>query len=239
MNRASAFSYRCGSCGRCCHDQVITLSPVDLIAIARAAARARFTLRRGSILKFNPDGGCAALDGARCAIHRGRPLACRLYPLGLERDGQDLRFVRLEPARDSAGVYGLDDTVGGFVAAQGVEERLALNDRYRPLIAILRERAASLVDFDAIEPREFWRAAVREALSESNFDPNRLIDALFDADGAGCARVSLEATIAAHLATLAAMAHREARPAIAAAAAVMLAISLGYAPAEAIAERPA
>ncbi|MBF6571116.1 MAG: YkgJ family cysteine cluster protein [Candidatus Binataceae bacterium] len=243
MNWTGAFSYRCGQCGRCCHDQVITLSPVDLVAIARAAAittgaaRARFTIRRGSILKFNPDGGCAALDGARCTIHRGRPLACRLYPLGLERDGSDLRFVRLEPARDSAGVYGLNDTVGGFVAAQGVEERLALNDRYRPLIATLRDRAMSLLDFDAIEPREFWRAAVREALSEVTFDPNRLIDALFDADGAGCARASLEATVAAHVARLAAIARREVRPAVAAAAAVMLAVSLGYAPAEAIGDR--
>ncbi|HVC43668.1 MAG TPA: YkgJ family cysteine cluster protein [Candidatus Binataceae bacterium] len=245
MNRASAFSYRCGSCGRCCHDQVITLSPVDLIAIARAAAittgaaRARFTIRRGSILKFRADGGCAALDGARCTIHRGRPLACRLYPLGLERDGQNLRFVRLEPARASAGVYGLDDTVGEFIAAQGVEGRLALNDRYRPLIATLRDRAAHLLDFDAIEPREFWRAAVREALRETNFDLNPLIDALFDADGAGCARAPLDATVAAHVARLAAMAQREARPAVAAAAAVMLAVSLGYAPSEAIAERRA
>src|ERR1700691_564665 len=244
MNRASAFSYLCGQCGRCCHDQVITLSPVDLIAIARAAAittgaaRARFTLRRGSILKFLPDGGCAALDGTRCTIHRGRPLACRLYPLGLERDGDDLRFVRLEPARDSVGIYGLDDTVGGFIAAQGVEDRLALNDRYRPLIALMRERTASLVDFDTVEPREFWRVAVREALSETNFDPNPLIEALFDADGAGCARGSIEATVAALLARLAVIAHCEDRPAVAAAAAVMLAISLGYAPGEAIADGP-
>jgi Fe-S-cluster containining protein len=245
MDRASAFSYRCGQCGRCCHDQVITLSPADVIAIARTAgiatgdAVARFTMRRGSLLRFT-DGlkfaerGCIALDGACCTIHRGRPLACRIYPLGIERDGAGERFVRLEPARDSAGVYGEEATVGDFIAAEGVEEPLALNECYHPLIAVLRERAVRLVDFDAIEPREFWRVAVREALSEANYDANPLIDALFDADGAGCVSASIEETVEEHVATTAAMAQRVERAEIVAAAAVMLAVSLGYSPAEAI-----
>ena len=239
MNRATDFSYQCACCGRCCHDQVITLSPIDLIAIARAAAittgeaRARFTTRRGSLLKFTSR-GCVALDGTCCTIHQGRPLACRLYPLGIERDGADDRFVRLEPARDSAGVYGLDSTVGDFIAVQGVEERLALNDRYRPLIGILSHRAVSLVDFDVIEPREFWRAAVREALRESNYDPNPIIDALFDADAAACACAPIEHTVAAHIASIIDIAQSEPRAEILAAAAVMLAVSLGYSPTEAI-----
>ena len=63
----------------------------DVIRLARAAGIStretleRFTIRRGSILKFNDRGACAALEGARCGVHRGRPFACRLYPLGIER----------------------------------------------------------------------------------------------------------------------------------------------------------
>ena len=244
MNRQSPFSYQCNQCGRCCHNQVITLSPVDVIAIARAtglttsATVARYTMRRGSLLRFNLDGGCAALDGLRCTIHRGRPLACRLYPLGLERDGTLERFIRLEPASGSLGIYGDTATVSEFLSGQGVDDLLLLNERYRPLIATMRDRVASLIDFDLVEPNEFWKCAVAEALRETNFDANPLIDALFDTDGVGCYRDSIAATVDAHLAVLCAMALREPNPAILAVAAVMLAISLGYSPAEAIARNP-
>ena len=62
MEAGSAFSYACNQCGRCCRDKVITLSPCDVIRIARAAgittgeAIARYTIRRGSLLRFEPDG---------------------------------------------------------------------------------------------------------------------------------------------------------------------------------------
>src|SRR5580698_4434245 len=121
MDRRSAFSYRCNQCGRCCHDQAITLSPVDIIAIARSAgistgeAVARYTMRRGSSLRFGANGACAALDGTLCSIHCGRPLACRLYPLGLERDGARERFIQLEAAAGSTGLYGADGMIGEYL----------------------------------------------------------------------------------------------------------------------------
>src|SRR6516165_8201687 len=105
MDGNSRFSYSCRQCGRCCHNQVITLSPYDVFRLARAAGLstgetvARYTIRRGSILKFRHDGSCLALDGTKCTLHSGRPLACRLYPLGLEPDPAGAeRYVRLEPA---------------------------------------------------------------------------------------------------------------------------------------------
>ena len=249
----SAFSYVCNGCGRCCRDKVITLSPYDVIRIARAAAIstgtavARYTLRRGSILRFLPDERCAALEGLRCTIHPGRPLACRLYPLGLERspgaDGAAYveRFVRLEPAAGSLGVYGSCEscescescgTVADFLDSQGAGAYLDVVARYYPLIGIFRERVAATVDFERVEPREFWRRAAREALAETNYDANPLIDALFDSDGLGCGRASAEETAIAHVAALDEMASRERNGAIIAAAAVMLAVSLGYAPGE-------
>ncbi len=240
MDRQSQFSYRCGACGRCCHNQVISLSPAELLAIARAsgiatgAARARYTERRGSLLRFRADGGCAALEGVRCSIHPGRPLACRIYPLGLERTPDGDRFIRLEPAQGSAGRYGVDGVVGDYLTDQGVDELLGMVECYRPLIAAIRNKIETLVDFDKIEPREFWRHATAEALRESNFDANRLIDALFDPDGVGAARASIEATTAAHLSILQEMIASATDPAELAAAAILLAVSLGYSPAEAI-----
>jgi Fe-S-cluster containining protein len=213
---------------------------VDVIAIARATglstseAVARYTMRRGSLLRFQANGECVALDGMHCTVHRGRPLACRVYPLGLERDGTEERFVGLEPAAGSAGIYGDAGSVGEFLAAQGIDERLTLNERYRLLVSILRNRVASVTDFETVEPREFWRRAVAEALRETNHDPNQLIDAIFDVDSAGCARESIAATVEEHVSALTEIAGRKTDGATLAAAAVLLAVSLGYSPSEAI-----
>jgi Fe-S-cluster containining protein len=222
----------------CCRDKVIVLSPFDLLRIAREAgvstseAVARFTIRRGSILKFRDDRACVALDGLRCGVHRGRPLACRLYPLGIERDGGDDKFVTLEAAVGSLGVYGERGTVDDFLDGQNVGPYLEANARYASLLPIYRERIAATVDFDSVVPREFWRCAVREALAESGYDPNPLIDATFDPDGFGCGRASDADTVAAHIGVLSEMIRRELNPDLLAAAAVMLAVSLGYSPSE-------
>ena len=125
MDRGTPFSYQCNQCGRCCYDKVITLSPYDILRMARATALstgevvARYTIRRGSILRFLPEGMCAALGGIRCTLHRGRPLACRLYPLGLERTPQGERLIALEPAEGSRGIYGENSTAGDFIDANG------------------------------------------------------------------------------------------------------------------------
>jgi Fe-S-cluster containining protein len=239
MDHGSRFAYVCNQCGLCCRDKVITLSPYDVIRIARVVqittgeAVARYTLRRGSILRFAPDGGCLALEGARCTIHRGRPLACRLYPLGLERGSGD-KFVKLEAAIGSLGIYGGWGTVEEFLNAQDVDVYLAMNTRYATLIPRLRDRVRGLVDFEKIEPREFWRRAVREALAETHYDPNPLIEAMFDPDGIGCGADSAEDTAFKHLRALQQRVRGESDGAVAAAAAVMLAVSLGYSPAAVI-----
>jgi hypothetical protein len=100
----------------------------------------------------------------------------------------------------------------------------------------MRGRIAALVDFETVEPREFWRVAMREALAESKFDPNPLIDALFDADrivGASdiSSASSISALVAKHLDALEGMIEATRNPAILAAAAIALAVSLGYSPA--------
>jgi Fe-S-cluster containining protein len=238
VNRNSQFSYVCNSCGFCCHDKVITLSPYDLMRLARASDLStretieRLTIRRGSILKFTDDGACVALEGSRCSVHRGRPLACRLYPLGLERIEESHReeFVMLEPAVGSLGNYGIDGDVDSFLKAQDVSPYLEANARYASLLAVFRERIASTVDFDRVEPREFWRRAMREALAESNYDPNPLIDAIFDASA--ISGIDAAEIVAMHVERLAQMIRHESNAEILAAAAVMLAVSLGYSPRE-------
>jgi Fe-S-cluster containining protein len=240
VNRATPFSYRCNQCGRCCHDKVITLSPYDVLRIARASglrtgeAVRRYTLRRGSILRFLPEGMCTALEGVRCTLHRGRPLACRLYPLGLERTPDGDKLTALVPAEGSLGIYGKDSTAGDFIDANGIADYLTALERYHELLPTFRERVAATVDFERVEPREFWRRAVIEALLESAFDPNPIIDAMFDPDAHGCAANEIDDAVTAHIAMLDGMARRESDCDRLAAAAVMLAVSLGFSPGEVI-----
>ena len=132
----------------------------------------------------------------------------------------------LEPTADSLSVYGIDGTVNEFVEAQGVDAYLEANARYASLLPVFRERIGQTVDFDRVEPREFWRRAAREALAESNYDANPLIDALFDADG-----IDVD-TVDAHLKRVAEMIRRESNPELLASAAVILAVSLGFSPSE-------
>lgn len=208
--------------------------------IARAAsittgeAISRWTLRRGSLLAFDSNGACTALAGTRCMLHNGRPLACRLYPLGIERgdDGME-RFIQLEPASGSTGVYGTDSTIDKFLMSQEVDKFLAMSALYRPLIELMHDRIVAMVDFETTEPREFWRCAVREALAESNYDANPIIDAMFDADSIRSRGCSDYDGVVAHVGALRDRIQRERKPEILAAAAVMLSVSLGYSPAEA------
>jgi Fe-S-cluster containining protein len=219
---------------------VITLSPYEVIRMSRIAgcstgeAIRRYTLRRGSLLKFDDQGACVALDGARCSIHRGRPLACRLYPLGVQRDpdGRD-SFVRLEPAAGSRGVYGTDSSVANFLAEQEIQDYLDAIQEYRRLLHLLRSRIAELMDFELTEPREFWRVARREALAETGYDPNPVIDALFDADryiGRQPGEPGISAIVEQHLQVLVELVLRADDAWQLAAAAMLLSVSLGYPP---------
>ncbi len=238
MKPTARFSYVCHQCGHCCRDQVIALSPYDLIRIARAAglstaaARERFTRRRGSILRFDHRGACSALIDTTCSLHSGRPLACRLYPLGMQHNADETAsFFRLEPALGSRGVYGTAGAITDFLRDQGVPAYLEALSAYRALLPLMRARLDQRVNFDHVEPREFWRVATREALAEENFDPNPLIDVLYDPDGLGCVNSPPSATVPAHIAALRDLIMDTGGAAVIAAAGVLLAVSLGYTPA--------
>jgi Fe-S-cluster containining protein len=221
----------------CCRDKVITLAPYDVMRMAAAAGLgtadtiARYTIRRGSVLRFDQQGACAALRAGLCGIHSGRPLPCRLYPLGMERTAHGEHFIRLEAAPGSAGIYRQDGTVAGFLENQDAAPYLDATERYAGLIPLMRRRIARLVDFEKTEPAEFRRVAVREALLETGYDYNRLIEALFDSDPLSGFRSDAIRSIARHIRALAALIEAETDVAQIAAAAVLLAVSLGYTPA--------
>lgn len=139
--RASEFSYACNGCGRCCHDKRITLTPYELERLARALGTTtrdvleNGTAEGGTALRFDAEThACVYLDGTRCSVHSGRPLACRIYPIGrvMSRGGEE-SFLELVPHPETAGVYGTAGTIGAWLEAQGAAPYIAAAAKYEAI----------------------------------------------------------------------------------------------------------
>ena len=148
VDRATAYSYRCNVCRRCCYNKRIQLNPYE---IARLAANrgldsttflATYTEAGGAVLKVADDGACVFLGEQGCTVHPDRPLVCRLYPLGriVDEDGTET-FHHLEPHPETEGEYGEDGTVDGFLREQDAAPFMEAADRY---LALLRDSMAAL-----------------------------------------------------------------------------------------------
>lgn len=180
LTRSSPFSYQCHACSRCCRGKIIPLNPYEVARLAHVLGTtttevlARFTGNGGSTLAVREDQSCVFLGEQGCTVHRGRPLACRLYPLGRQvaPDGEE-RFAEVEPHPQTAGVYGGPGTVGDYLRSQEVEAYHRAAARYaalfRRMLAVLACRK------DLVEVRE----ASNEAMNRS---PGPEDDALVDVD---------------------------------------------------------
>ena len=153
---SSPFAYTCNACSRCCYGKAILVGPYEILRLARnrglttTAFLAAHVEGGGVLLRVRPDGGCVFLTERGCGVHADRPLACRLYPLGrhIDAEGRE-RFGHLPPHPETAGVYGRDGTVGGYLSAQGVEPYFAAAARYADLYQRMLALLASLADGDA------------------------------------------------------------------------------------------
>lgn len=147
----SSFSYSCNRCKKCCHEKRITLTPYEILRLARNLRLttkefiARFTEEGGTILRFrSEDGACSLLGDEGCTVHADRPGACRIYPLGglFQLEGEET-FAQLVPHPESLGVYGSPatfkpgDTVRSFLEAQGLAPYHRANKRYVELLTRL------------------------------------------------------------------------------------------------------
>jgi uncharacterized protein len=140
LTRDSAFSYLCRACSRCCHGYRIRVNPFEALSLARylRISTTEFTRRfldYDSTLKHKgKDGTCVFLGERGCTVHPGRPLACRLYPLGRSaRSVGDERFFRISPHPRTEGAYGGDGTVQQYLTDQNADEFIAAADRYLEL----------------------------------------------------------------------------------------------------------
>ncbi len=167
LRRGSEFSYECRGCSRCCHGKAIPVNPYEIARLAQVlgttttALLTDCTTTGGAILSTRADGACVFLGERGCTVHEGRPLACRLYPLGRRvlPDGEE-RFAEVVPHPESAGVYGAaPGTVEDWLRTQGAAPYLAASRRYavvlrRLLVALAGREEAIAVRAEATAAME-------------------------------------------------------------------------------------
>src|SRR5579859_7419166 len=180
LTRASPFAYACRACSRCCWGKRIPINPYEVARLAEVLGQSttefleRHTTNGGSLLAVRDDGACVFLGQGGCTVHAGRPLACRLYPLGrrVSSNGDEM-FAEVVPHPRSEGRYGGEGTVDGFLRQQDTARHIAAADRYR---TVLQQLVAALTKReDAAESY----AEANEAMTRS---PSRTDESLLDVD---------------------------------------------------------
>jgi len=96
----------CSRSGTCCHGNLVRLNPWELAQLSNAKNISSaefletFTIAGGSILHFNGKPNhtgkrsCGQyVEGNGCSVHRSRPLACRLFPLGRQIQNGTSQYI--------------------------------------------------------------------------------------------------------------------------------------------------
>jgi uncharacterized protein len=190
----TAFSYKCGGCGRCCVHKAIRVGPYEILRLARqlnlstSEFIAKHTKSGGTILQTTPQAACVFLTDKGCGVHADRPLACRLYPLGLQFSlfGEPF-YGDMQPHPQTKGVYGTEGTVSSYLENQGVAPYLAANEHYEKLYSRM---FALLKSLDAEEvPMQVERRKAIDEMAAGTLASNWMdVDATLSTDLTASAR---------------------------------------------------
>jgi uncharacterized protein len=96
----------CSRTGTCCHGNAVMLNPWELVCLANEKKitprefRDLYCEFGGIRLWFNGKAGwnekqaCSQyIDNFGCSVHLGRPLACRLFPLGRQIQSEEVNYI--------------------------------------------------------------------------------------------------------------------------------------------------
>ncbi len=153
----------CTRAGTCCHGKTVWLNPWELALLAAAKGltprlfRDRYCEFGGIRLLFNGPSGWNGLAACSqyspdcgCTVHAGRPLVCRLYPLGRQRRGAELRYIHrggafpcLDGCPDVAQAPYL--TIADYLTGQDAAAAEAAQDAYLEFMQQLADGAFVLL----------------------------------------------------------------------------------------------
>jgi Fe-S-cluster containining protein len=96
----------CSRTGTCCHGKIVLLNPWELVQLARAKGitprefRDLYCEYGGIRLRFDGKAGWKGMNacsqyvaGFGCSVHSGRPLSCRLFPLGRQIQSEEVQYI--------------------------------------------------------------------------------------------------------------------------------------------------
>ncbi len=157
-----SFPLTCSRAGTCCHGKTVFLNPWELATIAQEKKLSaeefstQFCEWGGIKLKFNGESqfknqsACSQyIENFGCSVHLGRPLACRLYPLGRKIQNQETHYIHegkeFPCLADCPTVTTLPQmTVGEYLKSQSADAFETGQDIYLELVQQLADIAFEL-----------------------------------------------------------------------------------------------
>jgi uncharacterized protein len=153
----------CSRTGTCCHGKLVLLNPWELASLAREKKitprefRDLYCDSGGIRLRFDGKIGwreqhaCSQyIDGFGCSVHLGRPLSCRLYPLGRQIQSEEVHYMYqgnefpcLDGCPEVSGLPHL--TVGDYLEGQATGKFEKVQDEYLDLMQNLADIAFELL----------------------------------------------------------------------------------------------
>ena len=106
LNTQDILPLSCSRTGNCCQGKLVLLNPWELVSLAKEKKNTPREFRDlycefgGIRLRFNrkiewsENEACSQyVDNFGCSVHLGRPLACRLYPLGRQIQSEEVHYM--------------------------------------------------------------------------------------------------------------------------------------------------
>ncbi|MBI9099138.1 MAG: YkgJ family cysteine cluster protein [Spirochaetaceae bacterium] len=171
----------CSRSGTCCHGKMVNLNPWELACLAEAKEmpprqfRDQYCESGGIRLRFDGRPGWKGLPACSlyrpdfgCSAHPGRPLVCRLYPLGRQKQNEEQFYIYqghefpcLEGCPEVDGLPRM--TVADYITGQAVRSFEAAQDEYLEVMQNLADGAfvllleSGLAESDDRKTLRLWR----------------------------------------------------------------------------------
>jgi len=181
LNIQDKLPLTCSRSGTCCHGNLVMLNPWELKCLAREKGitpgefRDNYCEFGGIRLRFDGETGwrekqaCSQyISNFGCSVHLGRPLACRLFPLGREIQSEEVHYIYqgdkfpcLEGCPEVSGLPLL--SVGEYLKGQETKRFEKAQDAYLDLMQNLADIAfeflldTGLAESGETETLPLWR----------------------------------------------------------------------------------
>ena len=181
LNKTDLLPLTCSRKGTCCHGNTVFLNPWEIIQLSNEKKIStqqfieEFTEDGGIRLKFNGKqdhrGKSACnlyIDDFGCSVHIGRPLACRLFPIGRQIQNEEIQYIH--QGEQFPCLNGCPEVINlpklsldNYLKGQATESYEIAQDQYLEIVQNLADIAFSLLLDTGLaasgetEPLKEWR----------------------------------------------------------------------------------